>query len=370
MKNDIFWVDFELDNKLILNIISKCEQGFNCFGFDFEKFDLIISKKEFLHRFRKFFFGLVDSGKVIKFYFNNLDSETFKKEILKPVFRNKYFDNFICEGFEFEKEINFNESLSLEKLNLFKSFELNFIGKKVINLCNEIFNKSTLVFVDSLGGKVTESSNERFVCYLYNDYKSFKKIFNFCEKYFSSIFLRNVKKFLAKSQQIVLSFAIMKNGNLRKTIYFNVNQFSCELKKECLESFGLESSKYLDVWGIGVDFVNSNKKIKVYCERQGVLVSDFLKFLQDFKVDEFFKVLKCFKLEKLNGILFDEKMINGSIFSKRVDISLSVNKIDFKKVGEILKLDDEFFKEKNFYTLSFEFYKEAKEKINFYYSLK
>ncbi|NQZ84926.1 MAG: hypothetical protein HRU03_04345 [Nanoarchaeales archaeon] len=373
-------MDFSLSENLINQVIKKTNSSITSkeFYFDFNEYNLDICFSKYFDLNRKLFFGLVEKKIVNYFYFDNFPKELFNNFILKYELKNKYFNNFKfdCDNCdndfikykdkfgndEFEVREKNSYTNSRERLNKFQSNELKNIGDKLINLISNLDTKIRFVFVDSKGENLEESSSERFVCYIYNNPEIFNKIFEFSSNYFE---LKKIKKYLKLSQQIVLSFAIMKSKKLRNSIYFNVNQFSSKELENCFSDLKLELDTKRNVWGIGIDFTDSNIKYKVYYEKLKISKESITKFILGFEKDGFQMYLSCFSCDELRGVLLDYKYDeDGNMISKRIDISVQSNDNTLSKLKEFENL-----KNTNLYTISFEFYLNKSFKINTYYSL-
>jgi hypothetical protein len=378
MTSEFVKLNFSLKDDLIFQIYNFSKKGQKEFYFDFKEYKLDIPFSKFFDLNRNYFFGMVEKDIVKCFKFINFPKELFDNFILKSELKNKYFDNFSFESnsfdyssyiskfgneeFKVRDKINYNSYIN--KINSFESIKLKSIGDKLIELLSNLDTKVRMVFVDSKGGNLDESSSERFVCYIYNNPEIFEKIYLFVKFNFNC---KDIKEYLRLSQQIVLSFAVMNSGEIRNTIYFNVNQFSKFEKQGCFEvlelNLTLDSESTRSVWGVGIDFVNESKKYKIYYEELKVDKEKLIEFSSDFNNSLFKEYLDCFFIDILNGVLFDYKYNNsGEIISKRIDISVQSNENSLDNMFDL--------SEKNLYTISFEFYKDKDFKVNIYYSLK
>jgi hypothetical protein len=376
MTNEFVKLNFSLKDDLIFQIYKFSKKGQKEFYFDFKEYKLDIPFSKFFDLNRKYFFGMIEKDIVKCFKFINFPKELFDNFILKSELKNKYFNNFSFESScfdysnyiskfgneEFKVRDKINYISYINKINSFESVKLKSIGNKLIELVLDLDTKVRVVFVDSKGDNLDESSSERFVCYIYNNPEILEEIYLFVKSNFNC---EDIKEFLKLSQQIVLSFAVMNSGEIRKTIYFNVNQFSKFEKEKCFEvldlNLTLDSAR--SVWGVGIDFVNESKKYKIYYEELKVNKERLIEFSSDFNNSLFEKYLDCFSIDILSGVLFDYKFNNsGEIISKRIDISVQSNENSLDKNFDL--------SEKNLYTISFEFYKDNEFKVNIYYSLK
>jgi hypothetical protein len=376
MISEFVKLNFSLKDDLIFQIYEFSRKGQKEFYFDFSEYKLDIPFSKFFDLNRKYFFGMVERDIVNCFKFLNFPKELFDNFILKSELKNKYFKNFSFEsngiGYldyiskfgdeEFKVRDNIDYISYINKINSFESMKLKSIGDKLIELVLDLDTKVRMVFVESKGDNHDESSSERFVCYIYNNPEIFEKIYLFVKSNFNC---KDIKEFLRLSQQIVLSFASMNSGDIRNTVYFNVNQFSKFEKEKCFEvldlNLTLDSAR--SVWGVGIDFVNESKKYKIYYEELKVAKEKLIKFSSDFNNSLFEKYLDCFSVDILSGVLFDYKYNNSrEIISKRIDISVQSNENSLDKMFDLT--------EKKLYTISFEFYKYKEFKVNIYYSLK
>ena len=374
MKSRFEKLDFSLKDDLIFQIYEFSRKDVSEFYFDFNEYHLDVPFSKFFDKFRKYFFGMIEKKVIKSIRFDNFPKELFDNFILKPELKNKYFNYFNyndndCEilsyiskfgDCEFKIRNKINYISYINKIDNFKSKQLCEVGNKLIKLVSNLDTKIRFVFVDSFGKKSNESSSERFVCYIYNNPEIFDEIYKFCKKNFNC---SNIKEFLKLSQQIVLSFAVMKSGKIRNTIYFNVNQFSNLEKEKCFSNLGIKIDSTRTIWGCGIDFIDSKIKYKIYYEKLKVSKLELIEFVSDYSYFGLQKYLDCFENDVLNGVLFDYKYDEvGNIISKRIDISVQSNK---NNLDSIFKLEN-----KNLYTISFEFYLDKEFKVNYYYSLK
>jgi hypothetical protein len=323
-----------------------------------------------------------------------------KSEITKPLIVNKNLkQKFLVENSQFKDEI-------------FLKF-YNFFLKDFLS--DNYYRRKSLVFVDSFLGKKSESYEERFVYYI-NNFGDFDSNFLFLKNILSETSFNFFFDFFKKINLVVISFAKLNNGNYRFSIYFNpknkrelVNDFfnskiyaEKDLKKIFkVQSFEIE--KYL--WGYGLDYVfskdeifneskktikkldinikNFNKK-KYYFKFSKLSKKDLLYFLDDIpqKNKEIFNsFVKDFKQDYFKEVLLDFKVDNkNKLISKRVDLSGMMNKINFNFLNSILKEFKENkeisnvkfnkYKNKDIYTVSFEFYMKVnfQNKLNVYYT--
>jgi hypothetical protein len=374
MKSKFVKLDFSLKDDLIFQIYENTKLGFTNFYFDFNEYSLDLPFSKFFELFRKYFFGMIEKKIINSIRFENFSKELFDNFVLKYELKNRFYNNFSysCLNCNFSKYVerfgdeefkvreNIDYAKYKDKIDSFSSKKLIKTGENLINLVSSLDTKVRFVFVDSFGKKKAESSSERFVCYIYNNPDIFNKIYRFCKDNFEC---SNIKKYLKLSQQIVLSFAVMKNSKIRNTIYFNVNQFSKVDKISCFDDLGIQVDSNREVWGVGIDFISDEIKYKVYYEKLKVSKLEIIEFVSEFSYFGLKKYLDCFLEDKLNGVLFDYKYDNlGNIISKRIDISVMSND---NSLNSILDIEN-----KNLYTISFEFYLDKEFKVNTYYALK
>lgn len=287
----------------------------------------------------------------------------------------KYKDKFGIE------ELN-KYCLNIEKKESYQNYKKFFFDKYLINsyekvldfFLNEKFVKRTeLVFVNSFPKDTMDSSEQRFVFYIYNNIENFKNDYSLFENFFPKNFLSNLKEYMQKAHQYVLSIGFMNDGKIRKTFYINTFNLEKNLVKDLLKKFNLQNLKEDKLWGLGFDLIDDEVVgFKTYYIKQNVVEEEFKSYLEEFEISQ--KVNFLFLIRHLKkpvvGVLFDEKIKKKKIVSKRIDISLQFNPEIVEEVLKIPVIKKNFFEKKEPYTLSFEFSKENKEKINLYYTLK
>ena len=87
----------------------------------------------------------------------------------------------------------------------------------------------------------------------------------------------------------------MKSGEFRKTIYFNVNQFSEKELENCISDLDIKLDSERSVWGIGIDFIGNQIKHKIYYEKLKVSKNEIVEFVNKFNImvlfyDNFYKI--------------------------------------------------------------------------------
>ncbi len=289
-----------------------------------------------------------------------------------------YIKKFGYEEFEYMLSNDELFDKNIKKIMSFSNNNIKVLARVVLNdfICDNYYMRKRLVFVNSFPKNIQEASSERFVYYIYNLDEDFGKTLDLVSKiiFENKVIDDDLVFFLKKAQQLVISVALMSDGQIRRTLYFCLENKLDVDKDRLIKYFNLFENIGDDFWGIGIDYKGSSKTMKVYNKKRVADVNFMLDFVKEFEVfskKEFFNFLDYVRVEdrkfKFHDILYDYKFRNGKLFSKRIDISCQFNKIDFNNfISKYFKEED--LLKSNLYTLSFEFAFKKKCKINVYYS--
>ena len=307
-----------------------------------------------------------------KVYFVDFsDKETyFNDEFQVP---QEYMDKF---G---EKEIEplvYNDELAELYEEEFEKFENEEI-KRTSSLVLDDFSKDKfykrkrIVLLKTLPRKVDEGYKERFVYYIYNRLDDFEKTFTLLNDIIQEAKLKELKEFLEKANEIVVSVALMNNDRIRKTLYFYTAELNSEEYKKLQSIVDLEFDTE-NLGGIGIDFYDDTFNIKTYYKYDDIKPNEIKEFISDYPLVNKRKILPVLNscTKSLKHVLLDYKYKNGEIFSKRIDISMQYNIFKLHQLSNIFSEGLAILEDKEIYTISFEVSKDHTEKINFYYALK
>lgn len=279
-------------------------------------------------------------------------------------------------GIEEFKSLLSNESfyeLNFEHLERFTSPELKQTALRILQdyRQDKFYMRKRFVFVKSYPDNLEESAKERFVYYIYNREDDFENTYTLLKEFFDFDFLFGIVNYLKKSNQIVLSFGLMGDSRVRKTLYFNIDSLDDTQIFELENKFGIEIDTE-NIWGVGIDFKGDAISYKVYHEYEKIKTQDIKDFLSDFVFEDKRFALKFSNslVKPINSVLFDYKYKEGQIYSKRIDISLQYNNFRLNQFALLFNINMGYFEDKELYTLSIEISRGKPEKINFYYVLK
>lgn len=382
-------------NKFILN-------------YDFEIIKIPYSKISDL--IMKNIFKIIKENNNIRISFKGFPRCVYERSILRPGMRfyfekninylKKEIENFylkeICQKCRYINEckiidkkyiqLNSNNEFSPILDNMYL-FELNnnkisnFKNKTIKNLAKPVLEnfkeqdyylRKRIVFVDSFPKNLEDSSNERFVYFIYNKIEDFNKNYNLITQNFQYPIIKNLKYYLKKANQFAISFGIMGDNKIRKTFYFTIE----DLKEKELISIQkkiniiIENNK--NPWGIGFDFKDEKLiSTKVYYKKKNVQKEEIINFFKDIGLEDKQKSKQIIDNlnQNINHVLYDYKYLEDNKISKKIEIGMQNKEIDYKILSKILNLDLKYFIYKEFYTLTIQLYSNKIEKINLYYTL-
>jgi len=429
-------------NKFSLNIIQLQKLGFNNFVLDINILNLNANYSIIFSKLNKYIFSLIKNLK-IKIYLYNLPKCFFENNILKPELRYFYQNNlFYLKNItvnineynnkntnEEKSKINIyidkcincryknNHCLGINKkyLDKYKDSELSLITTnneiikkynlyqknniknklliKKFDLILENFKKSNpiklmrkILFVNSYPNNLEESSNQRFIYFIYNLKEKFEDNFNFFNNFFRTSQDKNneiislliqLKIYLEKSHEFAISSAIMGDNKIRYTFYFTIDLLSKNQIQTLSKLLNLDIDTNQNYWGIGIDLTEDYNIInkKIYYKKKDLTKTNINNFIENIykknkiKIENFLNLFESnFKFKK---ILFDFKYKNNKLFSKKIEFSYQFDDLNKSNIFKKLNLDNFNIKDKDIYTIVFELYLEEnkEEKINIYWTI-
>lgn len=343
-------------------------------------------------------------------YFKGFPQCVFEKRILRPGFRfyyennikylNKQIENYYlkntCKECKYYNEckvvcqeynlLNSNLELipiisnkdkyqkNLEKVENFENLQLKNITKNFLEDFKEdkLYLRKKILYVESFPKNFEDSSNERFIYFIYNREDDFDQTYNLIKQNYDYKIINELFQYLKKANEFALSFGLMGDKKLRKTFYFTIEDLNKNEIIEISKILNLNIDLKQNYWGVGLDFKEENLiSKKVYYKKKNVRKIELLKFCEKIDLEFKTKLSKVIEFldEPINQVLFDYKYKNEILSSIKLEFSMQYDKINLKQLAQILNIENEYFENKEFYTLSFELYSNKSEKVNFYYSL-
>lgn len=271
-----------------------------------------------------------------------------------------------------------NDYLYEKNFKKISEFQNNELKKYSISLLEDFKSETVhlrkkFIFVDSFPKNLEDSSNERFVYFIYNKVEDFNKTYELILNNFKDFLINELFDLLKIANEFALSFGLMGDGKIRKTFYFNIEDLNEKQLFQLSNIIKIEIDRNQNYWGIGLDF--KNEKLvskKVYYKEKEVFKNDLINFCSDFEDKFKSKLLKLINVFNfpLNQILYDYKYIDNKLVSKKLEFSMQYNNLNIDLLSKVLNIDIKYFQNKDFYTISFELYYDKEEKVNFYYALK
>jgi len=405
-------LDISIENldKLILEVLFF-HKKYNIINFilNYDLNNINLKMSQVIFFMKKDIFKLVENYN-LKIHFKGFTRCIFENELLRPALKNKnkfnllFFDEVLkydlsikhvncvgCNFFdncyqlnekylnkfsysEFSKMISNNNlySKNLKKINNFENLELKKLSLEILEDFNldTNFNLKRIVYTNTFFKNMRSNLNDRILYYIYKNDETFENDFSFIKNLINEDLIDKLKYFLKNSNQFGISF-LVKNENIRKTIYFETYAFN-DLEISNLEKLFDDKIILKNSWGLGIDFYCGEIFFKIYNTNKNISSKKILDFFNlenvgDYKIAQ---LMNLIDKKNLNEVLLDSKLNGGLEISKRVDISLQFNTIENSIFENLLNINPEFFTDNELYTISFEITTDLDEKINLYYMLK
>lgn len=409
----ILKIDLNIDNlnRFPMEILYYKEQGFRNFMLHYSFANLNLPMSKVVEKIKDNIIKIVKNYG-INLYVSGIQRCLFERDILHPSLRRDFEDkiffyetangeemehekkyscgfcmfNDVCTGIscKYLEKYQGSEFLPLisnkdmqeeyeEEIGRFSDTRLKEVADEIFTdfLADEYFKRKRFVFVRSFPMTSDESYTQRFVYYIYNREDDFEQNFALMRRYFTHSLIEDLESYLRQTNQMVMSFAIMGDGTFRKSMYFSVEDLSVDEIGKLNEVLSLEIED--DYSGVGLDFVDDELNgIKTYTRYFSMKNSEVKQFFSEYDIESkkcLFNFLNsCTK--PINEILLDKKIKAGKFFSKRIDISMQYNSFKLYQLSNMFRINIDFLKDKDPYTLSFEVREGRPEKINFYYALR
>lgn len=263
--------------------------------------------------------------------------------------------------------------LNLKEIEEFKFESMKNMAKKVLTDFSDChsYKRKKLVFVKSLMSESVNSSQERFMYFIQNNKEDFEKNYIFLKQLISNEIIDLFYEYISMASKIILSFSIMENNDLRKSLSFNINHLNKSqiLKLSQITKCDINLENLAD---FAIYFRGDKVEYRFNYKKKLATVKDIKNFISDVNFDNKKNILKFSNslTRAISNIFFDYKYLNNELYSKRIDISLRENSFRINQFNILFNINLNDFKHKELHQLSFEISNQSSEKIDLYYVLK
>ncbi len=358
--------------KLNLLNIFKLARTYNL-KINFKGFPRCIYESKILKPTLKWYFG-----KHV-FFINSKSTNTVNSPYCKYCLKNEdclginndYVEKY---GFEEFKPLVSNEklfNLNFEKINSLKNSELKEIGNFLLKdfKKDKDYLRKRFIFSKTFSENLDNNQDENFSYYMDNKKRDFENTYELLATFFEKELLDSIKNFLEISNHIVLTFNLTSKGDVKKSFYFLINDLKQSDLIDLENRFNLKFEE--NIWGFGFDYCNTNSCYSLFYDYRKLSSEKIKDYFKDINFENKKLLLKYLNslTKPLNQVLFINKINDGEIFSKQVEMSMQHNVCNLSSLAILFGLNLNCFKDCEILSINFETSNVCESKISFNYSL-